>query len=321
MLGSGTAARQNHDNMSKSSRKAASWTDPPPRRDVVQRFLDRHSLSKNANPIAIRLEPAIYWADVTLLALQLGFASASPDVLNDSTSGLLFNMLNRNFLVVEGALVAFLSECGPTAELSSRAAIEFAASLTYILLGDRRLRLMAYFDDYISGVRLQVKHWRDVIAKRPLAHRDLHIKAVAQREHANELLSGIVEQMRQSLVVTDEREVWPSVAGRFEAIGASDHYRTVYARLSSQTHSDAEETLRYFVGVMSDSEELMNRIGLETIEFTGMMVLFAVSDFVKVSMLFASVHGWSEYIEKLRAALLELDLCLLEVSHRIGGLP
>jgi Family of unknown function (DUF5677) len=309
------------ENMSKAPANAASTKDLPPRKDVVQGFLDRHSLSKNANSIAIVLEPAIYWTDATLLLLQLGFASASQEALNDPTSGLLFNMLNRNFEVVEGAVVAFLSECGPTAELSSRAAIEFAASLMYILRGDRRLRLMAYFDDYITGVRLQVKRWRDTIVKLPVAHREDHTKAVAQREQANEALGGMVEQMRESFGVSAQREVWPSVAGRFEAIGASDHYRTVYARLSSQTHSDAEETLRYFVGVTSGSEELMNKMGVETIELTRMMLLFAVSDFVKASILFACVHDWSEYIAKLRAALLELDACLLEVSPKIGGLP
>ena len=305
---------------SKAPANNANSTDLPGRKDVVQGFLSRHPLSENANSIAVVLEPAIYWTDTTLLLLQLGFASASEMLLNDPTSGLLFNMLNRNFEVVEGALVAFLSECGPTSELSSRAAIEFAGSLMYILRGDRRVRLVAYLYDYITGVRLQVKRWRDTIAKLPVAAREDHHSAVALREQANEALSGIVDQIRVSFGVSAQVEIWPSVAGRFEAIAAAGHYRTVYARLSSQTHSDAEETLRYFVGVMSGSEELMNKMGIETVEYTRMMLLFAVSDFLKVSILFASIHDWSECVEKLRSALLELDACLLEVSSKVGGL-
>ena len=305
--------------MSKEPAKRTA-KDLPTREDVIQEFLSRHSLSERVSPIAVVLEPAIYWTDVTLLLLQFGFGNASQALMNDPTSGLLFNMLNRNFETVEGAIVAFLSGCGPTSELSSRAAIEFAASIMYILQRDRRLRLLAYFSDYVTGVRRQVKHWRDTIARLPVADREDHTRAVAQREQANEALRGIVEQMRVSFSVGTQQETWPNVAARFEAIGAADHYRTVYARLSSQTHSDAEETLRYFVGVMSGSEELMDKMRIETVEFTRMMLLFAVSDFVKASMAFASVDHWSECIAQLRAALDELDVCLREVSPRVGGL-
>jgi len=304
--------------MSKRPAKNATSKDLPTRRELVQAFLRRHSLSESVSPIAV--EPAIYWTDATLLLLQFGFGGASETLIDDPTSGLLFNMLNRNFEAVEGAIVAFLSECGPTSELSSRAAIEFAASIMFILRGDRRLRLLAYLDDYISAVRLQVRRWRDTIAKLPVAAQLDHTRAATQREQANEVLSGIVEQIRINFGVGSQQEVWPSVAGRFEAIGAADHYRTVYARLSSQTHSDAEETLRYFVGVISGSEELMNNIGIETVEFTRMMLFFAVSDFAKASIAFASVYDWSEIVPRLREALPELDARLREVSLNIGGL-
>jgi hypothetical protein len=93
----------------------------------------------------------------------------------------------------------------------------------------------------------------------------------------------------------------------------------VYARLSSQTHSDAEETLRYFVGVLS-GEELMTQMEIETVEYTRMMLLFAVSDFVKASTLFASIYNWSECTANLHGALVELDVCLVEVSSKVGGI-
>jgi hypothetical protein len=305
--------------MSKSSTENETEKDLPKRKDLVQQFLKRHSLSETVGPIAILIEPAIYWVDATLLLLQLGYGSASSIHIDDPASGLLFNMLNRNFETVEGAIVSFLSGCGPTSELSSRAAIEFAVSITFILRGDRRLRLLAYLDHYISGVHLQIKHWRHAVAKLSIAAQQDHSRAIIQKEQANEALSGIVEQIRMSFGVGAQHEVWPNVAGRFEAVGASSRYRTVYARLSSQTHSDAEETLRYFVGVISGSQELMRQIGTETVEFTRMMLFFAVSDFVKASMTFASTYNWFNRVVRLSEALLELDKCLEEVTANIGG--
>ena len=38
----------------------------------------------------------------------------------------------------------------------------------------------------------------------------------------------------------------------------------------------------------------MNNMGIETVEFTRMMLFFAVSDFVKASIAFASVYDWSK---------------------------
>jgi hypothetical protein len=305
--------------MSKVPAKNTTSKDLPTRKEVVKAFLIRHSMSESASPIAVTLEPAIYWTDATLLSVQFGFRGASETLVDDPTSGLLFNMLNRNFEAVEGAVVAFLSECGPTSELSSRAAIELAASIMFILQGNRRLRLLAYLDDYIKGVRIQVRRWRDTIPKLRGDAQPDHSRAISQREQANEVLSRIVEQIRLNFGVGTQQEVWPSVAGRFEAVGAADHYRTVYARLSSQTHSDAEETLRYFVGAISGSAELMDNMGIETVEFTRMMLFFAVSDFVKASIAFASIYNWSKIVATLRGALPELDACLLKGSLNVGG--
>lgn len=64
----------------------------------------------------------------------------------------------------------------------------------------------------------------------------------------------------------------------------------------------------------------MTKMALETIEYTRMMLLFAVSDFIKASMLFASIDNWSDCIARLRGALDELDAELFEVSSKIGGI-
>jgi hypothetical protein len=91
--------------MSKEPATNATSKDLPTRKELVQAFLRRHSLSESVSPIAV--EPAIYWADATLLLLQFGFGGTSETLINDPTSGLFFNMLNRNFEAVEGNLSRF----------------------------------------------------------------------------------------------------------------------------------------------------------------------------------------------------------------------
>lgn len=91
--------------MSKEPATNATSKDLPTRKELVQAFLRRHSLSESVSPIAV--EPAIYWADATLLLLQFGFGGTSETLINDPTSGLFFNMLNRNFEAVEVNLSRF----------------------------------------------------------------------------------------------------------------------------------------------------------------------------------------------------------------------
>lgn len=95
-------------------------------------------------------------------------------------------------------------------------------------------------------------------------------------------------------------ESWPNVAARFEAIGDAVGYRTVYSRMSSLVHSDAEETIRYFMGRICDDDNLLEQMSLETIWFCKFMLYFAVEYFLRASSAYARCYG-------MKKELLALD--------------
>ena len=55
-------------------------------------------------------------------------------------------------------------------------------------------------------------------------------------------------------------EAWPTVEQQFSEIGETSDYRTFYARISSQIHSYAEETLRHLLHQISDDTTLRDRM-------------------------------------------------------------
>jgi len=69
---------------------------------------------------------------------------------------------------------------------------------------------------------------------------------------------------------------WPNIADRFESIGESVSYRTTYARLSSQTHADAEDTINYIVFQCIGDEELSGQMGKETIAFSEYLIAYGI---------------------------------------------
>jgi len=66
------------------------------------------------------------------------------------------------------------------------------------------------------------------------------------------------------------------VADRFESIGKGVAYRTVYARLSSQTHADAEDTLNYILFKCIGDDAALLKMSKETVAFSEFLIAYAV---------------------------------------------
>jgi len=70
-------------------------------------------------------------------------------------------------------------------------------------------------------------------------------------------------------------EPWPKLVDRFEQIGEAVAYRTAYARLSSQTHADAEDTLNYIFFSVNGNEEKLFQMAQETVAFTQYLIAYS----------------------------------------------
>src|SRR5205807_4800080 len=108
-----------------------------------------------------------------------------------------------------------------------------------------------------------------------------HASAIKHRRSGIAAINQFLTKLRTEVAQSTPgilNESWPStVAARFDKIGDSAGYRTIYSRMSSQIHSDAEETIRYFMGRTLGDEKVLGRMSMETIWFSKFMVYIAVS--------------------------------------------
>lgn len=286
---------------------------------LLERFATRHSIHVETLPELER--QAVRCTLRCLDALDADYAALSEAVLtSDKAVGVLWQLLSRCGEHVEAAITALATASGASPELIARAAVESAATIRFILQ-DPELRLSAYFRHYVDDVDKQVRHWRRAAASLAEPERLVHEAACDQREEANRTMRAFVEQLEEDILGSRAGSAWPGqVSERFKAIDDEVTYRTVYARLCSETHFDAEETLRFMLGRLG-GDDLMQRMSIETIMFTRLMVALAVSAFLKASSDYASRYGMGNVLRECGDGLAVMEPIAEFLSEHIGARP
>jgi hypothetical protein len=242
------------------------------------------------------------------------YARLGEDALADPAVGLLQTMLDRNFALVDAAIVAFATACGATAEVISRVSVESSVNIAFIAAGDAAERTQAYFDHYFSEVDRQVRTWSDRIDGLEGAAAEMHRKAVERRKSTNNALRNLIGGS-----MSQGKERWPkSIEQRFKELGDALGYRTVYARMSSEVHTDAEDTLRYLLGKLQ-GPDVFEAMALETVWTTRLYVHYAVSWYLRASIAYALRYGMHEVAELLKKELAVVEAELAEISLHVGS--
>jgi hypothetical protein len=109
------------------------------------------------------------------------------------------------------------------------------------------------------------------------------------------------------------------LAQRFKAIGDSISYRTFYARMSSEVHGDAEETLRYFIGKVVDNGSFLEAMALESVWTSRLYVYFAVSMLLRAFQAYTRSYSFPAMEARLKKELAEVEHELIEISAHIGA--
>ncbi|MGT2502685.1 DUF5677 domain-containing protein [Bradyrhizobium guangxiense] len=265
---------------------------------MLSDFAARHGLGLGA--VVEREKLAIHAAVMANASVTAAYSKLSDAELSDPAVGLLLNMLHRSCELAEAAIVAFVTGSGSASEVVSRACVESSANIAFILAGNTTGRLLAYFDHYFRSVDRQVKAWRKESSALSGADAQIHDASAARRQKANDTLRDFVNQA----FGTQHLEQWPSsIEKRFSELGQGLAYRTFYARMSSEAHGDAEETIRYFVGRLQ-SQEVFEAMALETVWNSRLFLYYAVASFLDASLLYCRRYSLSKAgadIARLRA--------------------
>ena len=287
---------------------------PPPPEVLVRQFAERHLLK--FTDLLKREELAIRTTSIANILVNAAYAAQDDKNLADPAVGLLLNMLHRDFEHIEASIVAFVTGCGASAEVIARAATESSVNILYIVAGDRVQRLQAYFDHYLMGVDSQVEKWQAQIRHLSPQEAAIHKLGAERRRLATDALRRFL----RSVFGNAKAPAWPkTIAQRFEALGDTLAYRTFYARMSSEIHADAEETLRYFAGHALNDQSKFEAMALETVWMTRFLIHYAVSLFLKASIAYAESYSMGDVKAPLKTALREIEKELVEISSHVGA--
>jgi hypothetical protein len=220
-----------------------------------------------------------------LLALVLsareaaqGSLSATPDSLlaTEPTFGLLHHLSERIYEQLTGGLICFAAKHAAASEVVSRVVIESSVNLRFILSGHRESLVLAWLRSYVDQDEAQISRWERALASIPgeIVAQAARLETRRQVLEARRRFLEQTEVEFRSQCTIDTTVRWPNVADRFERIGETLAYRTVYARLSSQTHVDAEDTINYVIVSAMDNEETLRRMSAETVAFSEYLLSF-----------------------------------------------
>jgi hypothetical protein len=285
----------------------------PPLQVLLSDFSERHQL--RFTELVKREKVAIQSLSIANILLNQGYSQLDELALTDPAVGLLLNLLHRNFEHVDASIVALVSGSASSAEIIARAGVESSVNIMYILAGDRAARLLAYFNHYLEGVDRQVEKWRVLVDQLGPDEAKIHHLAIDQRRIANTALRRVVHALGiRSL------ERWPPlIEQRFEAIGDSMAYRTFYARMSSEVHADAEETLRYFVGEVADNGSFLEAMALESAWTSRFYIYFAVCFLLRATLAYTRSYSLLTVETRLKKELADVKLELIAISAHVGA--
>lgn len=274
----------------------------PDESDLYADFLQRHSIL--SMPLVQRESLAIYWTVRTKLEIDNELNNCI-DVLNqtDPVWALLRSMLDRIFEYVEGAITAYVTGSTAASEVISRTVIESAINLLFILIDKRDgSHLTQYFSHYFNKEEKEINQWLNLASSMTEEMKKIHQAYALQKRTALVGLKDYVNQALSELYLPTTDQVtqkWSNIAERFKFLGLELDYRTVYAALCSQTHNDAEDLLNYFVFVSLGDQSFLDKVALETVNFSRLMMYIGIKYYILAAGGYAVRFGLNHALQSI----------------------
>jgi len=286
-------------------------------KDLVSQFARTHALDIQSLPI--EESDAIYCVYACHEEICKGYSQLPSTVLEvDQAVGILWQLYERCTEQVHGAIVAMTTACAASSEVLARVSLEAAITIRYIL-GDRNPRLAAFFQNHIAQADRQVDQWLKIAERAKGIEKTINIEACQYRRRYVSAIKNFVDSINSQLVPSGSVPSWPNIACRFEAVGENMLYRTFYGRLCAETHFDAEETLRYFIGKAISTEHL-EKIAIETVMFSRFCLLEAVRSYAVAGKEYAVSYNMVAAIEACNGAEELMLRHALNLSQYIGAI-
>ncbi len=284
---------------------------------LLDDFTKRHDILLTG--LVQREIPAIYWTVHTKNVVDSALSSHADDLMVEPTWGLLRVMLDRTFEHAEASIIAFITGSPASAEVIARTVMESAINVMCIFEGDRIERLFQYFSHYINQERRELERWKSLLMKMDEKEAVIHRRHIDKKEQALDKLDEFVSNAKNQIGIKNDSGAWnDKIADRFKLLGFETSYRTVYAAMSSQAHNDAEDLLNYFIFVSSGNKELLERGGIEAVNFSRLLMYEGVHYYLEALHRYAICFGLDDSIPILIKGKDAIDKVLLKIALDIN---
>jgi hypothetical protein len=249
----------------------------------------------------------------------------------EGANGVIFhtlqNLLGRIEEQTEGMLVCLSTGCCAAAETIARTVVETSINFIYILRGHRANRIFSYFRIYLREHGKRLDEWSAFVTNEQSGEAARIIQEmISGRREGLSSLRAFAEQIAVECGFPDEPDSYDwnaKLFERFKATGHSASYWTVYHRLSASTHGNAEDTIRWLLGLFhrlerQDDEPLL-KLASETVNYTAMMVRIAVRYYIEASIHVCIIYDLFEATKKLQKLFEDIAHSILALSDAAGA--
>ncbi|HSY17812.1 MAG TPA: DUF5677 domain-containing protein [Candidatus Acidoferrales bacterium] len=239
-------------------------------------------------------EPAVVALDKAHQIFSSSFDGApEPKETSGMVRCALENLSNRLYEQAAGMLVCLGTGSAAAAETVARTVIEGAMNLQFIASGNHEAKLFAFFYQYIQEHDRKLRDWQQLENSRlQTPGRTEILAAIAARLKAHQLVSDFVKGLGKGFGYDQPATVaqyWPgSLYKRCEQMDKTGDYLTSYHRLSASSHINAEETIRWLIGIhqsaVGPDSEIQLKLSIETVSFSAMMTRIAVVHYIEANI-------------------------------------
>jgi hypothetical protein len=212
----------------------------------------------------------------------------------ESPAGYLRHYFKRIHKILESVLILEATGNFAPTEILTRSAIEYCATALYLVQDTTDERREEFEWNFVNTTSKKINNWKTEANKLPEPDKAKHLAAAEQADEANRVRQSWIQRENR------QRQPWPNVEQLFLKTGLGLEYRTLYWRLSSQVHGDAEDLMYEFMKLVAPENDLPDLVGVmetEALVFSRWFSYMVFEIYLRACQSFCKVFEGNESLE------------------------
>lgn len=227
------------------------------------------------------------------------------------------------------ALSCILTNNSESSDIISRTAIESCIRIRYLISIDPESSILQWLKNDVRRKQGDIEKWENYIDERIEGKFDsdvleVHRNSLEKRKNHNEFKKKIVDDLKEEallyLNISDNINIPRKIFKMFEFLDEELLYHNVYARLSSESHTTAEDTIDYILHTSSSNENTKDLWENELLASRKLMAYISIREFIKMTADFYSHFSEKNHLinKDIRENLTKIQNLSIKISEENG---